>query len=246
MDSGRLVRRRRMPCLAPPGRLLDQVQPSGMRMKAGIAMIAAAPRVIARGDCSGIEEQIDDADKKVVAGTEQAGEEGMQSVSCSDGLTHVDSSGQARIVDVSNKSATVRVACASATVRLGPKAFGLVRANQIAKGDVLAAARIAGISGAKLTSTLIPLCHNLFISGIDVELTLDEQSCSVQIRTRSKTTSQTGVEMEALTAASVAALTVYDMCKAVSKDIQITDVQLEEKSGGKSGYWRRGSPTVQK
>ncbi|XP_077229604.1 cofactor of nitrate reductase and xanthine dehydrogenase 3 isoform X2 [Tasmannia lanceolata] len=155
------------------------------------------------------------------------------------GLTHVDSSGEARMVDISGKENSKRVATASCRVILGEKAFHLVAANQIAKGDVLDVAKIAGIYGAKQTSNLIPLCHNISLTHIRVDLTLNKKDFSVEIEGEAATTGKTGVEMEAMTAVSVAGLTVYDMCKAASKDIQITDIHLEHKSGGKSGEWFR-------
>lgn len=137
------------------------------------------------------------------------------------------------------KGATARTAEASALVLLGRAAFEQVRSNSLKKGDVLTTAQLAGIMGCKLTSTLIPLCHNILISKADVKLELDEMRHAVRIRSEVRTVGPTGVEMEALTAASVAALTVYDMCKAVSKDAVISDVQLERKSGGRSGDFVR-------
>ncbi|KAL3692287.1 hypothetical protein R1sor_005938 [Riccia sorocarpa] len=154
-------------------------------------------------------------------------------------LTHVDGSGKASMVNVAEKAETKRVAVASGRVFLGPKAFELVAENNIAKGDVLTVAKIAGIQGAKQTSNLIPLCHNILLSGVDVSTSLNEELHAVDIRAEATATGPTGVEMEALTAVSVASLTVYDMCKAVSKDIQISNVQLESKTGGKSGDWYR-------
>ncbi|EXB62167.1 Molybdopterin biosynthesis protein CNX3 [Morus notabilis] len=155
------------------------------------------------------------------------------------GLTHVGSTGTAQMVDVSFKGSSKRTAIASCKVILGKKVYDLVLANQIAKGDVLSMAKIAGISGAKHTSTLIPLCHNITLSHVRVDLTLNPEDWSVDIEGEAASTGKTGVEMEALTAVSVAGLTVYDMCKAASKDIRITDVRLECKTGGKSGDWSR-------
>ncbi|KAJ3686101.1 hypothetical protein LUZ61_015265 [Rhynchospora tenuis] len=155
-------------------------------------------------------------------------------------LTHVDSTGQAKMVDISHKGDTKRVAIATCRVLLGPKVFSLVASNQIAKGDVLNVAKLAGIMGAKNTSSLIPLCHNIVLSNVRVDLKLNEKDHSVEIEGEVGTTGQTGVEMEALTAVSVAGLTVYDMCKAASKDICVTDICLQQKSGGKSGSWSRG------
>lgn len=155
------------------------------------------------------------------------------------GLTHVGSTGKAQMVDVSPKENRSRTATASCKVVLGKKVFDLVLANQMAKGDVLSVAKIAGINGAKHTSTLIPLCHNITLTHVRVDLRLNPEDFCVEIEGEASCTGKTGVEMEAMTAVSVAGLTVYDMCKAVSKDIQITDVRLERKTGGKSGYWCR-------
>ncbi|KAK9094055.1 hypothetical protein Scep_025524 [Stephania cephalantha] len=155
------------------------------------------------------------------------------------GLTHISSSGEAQMVDVSSKEITKRVAIAGCKVILGKKAYDLVSANQIAKGDVLSVAKIAGISGAKQTSSLIPLCHNINLSHVRVDLKLSEKDFSVDIEGEAASTGKTGVEMEAMTAVAIAGLTVYDMCKAASKDITVTDVQLKYKAGGKSGEWSR-------
>lgn len=155
------------------------------------------------------------------------------------GLTHIGGKGEAEMVDVSPKEISKRVAVASCKVILGRKVFDLVSANQIAKGDVLSVARIAGISGAKHTSNLIPLCHNIILTHVRVDLKLNPIDFSVDIEGEAASTGKTGVEMEAMTAVTVAGLTVYDMCKAASKDIQITDVRLECKTGGKSGEWSR-------
>ena len=152
-------------------------------------------------------------------------------------LTHVDASGAARMVDVSAKSPTDRSATATARVRLAAPTVALLRGEGVPKGDALAVARVAGIMGAKRTADLIPLCHPLAISGVELDLeVLDE---GVRVAATVRTTERTGVEMEALTAASVAALTVYDMVKAVDKLAVITDLRVERKSGGKSGDWRR-------
>ncbi|XP_031263310.1 cyclic pyranopterin monophosphate synthase, mitochondrial-like [Pistacia vera] len=154
-------------------------------------------------------------------------------------LTHVGSTGAAQMVDVSLKENSKRTAIASSKVILGKKVFDLVLANQLAKGDVLSVAKIAGINGAKHTSSLIPLCHNITLTHVRVNLTLNDKDFSVDIEGEAVSTGKTGVEIEALTAVTVAGLTVYDMCKAASKDVQITDVRLESKSGGKSGDWYR-------
>ncbi|KAI4387445.1 hypothetical protein MLD38_005278 [Melastoma candidum] len=155
------------------------------------------------------------------------------------GLTHVGSSGEARMVDVSPKDISTRTAAASCKVMLGKKVFDLVYSNQIAKGDVLTVAKIAGISGAKHTSNLIPLCHNILLTHVDVELNLNSHDHSVEIKGVASCSGKTGVEMEAMMAASIAGLAVYDMCKAASKDIHISHVRLESKTGGKSGDWFR-------
>ncbi|KAH9311746.1 hypothetical protein KI387_026781, partial [Taxus chinensis] len=152
-------------------------------------------------------------------------------------LSHVDAHGQANMVDVSEKPGTKRMAIASCKVLLGENAFRLVVANEIAKGDVLNVAKIAGICGAKQTSNLIPLCHNIMLSKVQMDLSLNEEEYAVEIKGEVTSVGQTGVEMEAMTAVSVAGLTIYDMCKRVSKDIQITKVQLEMKMGGKSSNW---------
>ena len=154
-------------------------------------------------------------------------------------LTHVDESGKARMVDVSLKTDTIRTAEAAATVVLSEKVYNLIKSNCIEKGDVLAAARIAGIQGAKKTSELIPLCHNIFITNIDINFRFNDDDFSVCIFSFAKTESRTGIEMEALTAVSVAALTIYDMCKGVDKSISIKDINLLSKTGGKSGDYRK-------
>ncbi|KAF2324889.1 hypothetical protein GH714_021064 [Hevea brasiliensis] len=156
-------------------------------------------------------------------------------------LTHVGSTGEAQMVDVSSKEASKRTAIASCKVILGKKVFDMVLANQMSKGDVLTVAKIAGINGAKHTSSLIPLCHNITLSHVRVDLILNPDDYSVEIEGEAATTGTTGVEMEALTAVTTAGLTVYDMCKAASKRIQITKVQLESKTGGKSGDWNRNT-----
>ncbi|XP_061221984.1 molybdenum cofactor biosynthesis protein 1 isoform X2 [Neopsephotus bourkii] len=157
----------------------------------------------------------------------------------SDSLTHTDEEGRAKMVDVGGKSDSRRSAVAVAVVRLGEKAFGMVRQNQVKKGNVLAVAQVAGIQGAKLTSQLIPLCHNIPLNHVEVSLSLDEDRYAVVIRSACQTWGRTGVEMEALTAVSLAALTVYDMCKAVSRDIVIEEVRLLSKTGGQRGDFSR-------
>ncbi|CEM17521.1 unnamed protein product [Vitrella brassicaformis CCMP3155] len=159
----------------------------------------------------------------------------------SSSLTHVASDdGKAQMVDVSGKVPTRRTAIAGSRVLLGQEVFRLVQENLIKKGDVLTTAKLAGIMGSKRTADLIPLCHPLSLSHVDVSLTLDANDHAVDIRAEATTVHTTGVEMEALTAASVAALTVYDMCKSASKALVITHVRLLEKTGGKSGHFIAG------
>jgi cyclic pyranopterin phosphate synthase len=150
-------------------------------------------------------------------------------------LTHFDERGNARMVDVGDKDVTERLATAKASVIMQPATLALIRDKKAAKGDVLAVAQLAGIMAAKKTSDLIPLCHPLALSSVQVTLTLDETRNAVDIEATCKLKGKTGVEMEALTAASVAALTVYDMCKAVDRGMVISEIKLLHKSGGKSG-----------
>ncbi len=153
-------------------------------------------------------------------------------------LSHLDDRGAARMVDVSAKRITTRRAVASAEVRLSPKTLRLIHDGKLPKGDVFAAARIAGIQAAKKTSELIPLCHPLPLDAVSLEITA-RSSDRIHIEATATIKARTGVEMEALTAAAVAALTIYDMCKAVDRGIVIGPIRLEEKSGGRSGTWRR-------
>ena len=154
-----------------------------------------------------------------------------------DRLTHVDESGAARMVDVSEKAVTAREATASGRVLVSSRVVELLRGEGVPKGDALGVARVAGIMAAKKTPELVPLCHPLAISGVTVDLDVTDDA--VEIRATVRTSDRTGVEMEALTAVSVAALTVVDMVKAVDKAAVIADVRVEVKSGGKSGEWRR-------
>jgi len=142
------------------------------------------------------------------------------------------------MVDVSNKSDSVRTAVAAGRVLLGDTAFQRVREEDIEKGDVLTTAQIAGIMGAKQTSKLIPLCHDVQVEGVELEFTLSEEDKAIEIRAYTKSVGVTGVEMEALTAVSIAALTIYDMCKSVTKGIRIDDIHLLAKTGGQSGNWK--------
>jgi cyclic pyranopterin monophosphate synthase len=150
-------------------------------------------------------------------------------------LTHLDATGNAHMVDVSDKHVTSRSATAKAQVLMQPETLTLILSGQAKKGDVLATARIAGIMAAKKTHELIPLCHPLLISKVSIDFIADEKSSSIEVSATVRVEGKTGVEMEALTACSVAALTLYDMCKAVDRAMKITDLRLTEKSGGKSG-----------
>jgi cyclic pyranopterin phosphate synthase len=154
-------------------------------------------------------------------------------------LTHFNQEGRAKMVDVSNKADTERVAVARGEIRMKPETLALVKDKALAKGDVLAVSQVAAVMGAKKTAELIPMCHPLFLSGIDVSFTIDEEQSKIDIEARVKTTGKTGVEMEALTAVSIAALTIYDMCKAAEKDMVIGNIYLQSKSGGKSGSYNR-------
>jgi len=155
------------------------------------------------------------------------------------GLTHLDTTGRARMVDVGDKPASDRRAVARAVVRVSPETAALVAAGDAPKGDVLSVARIAGIQGGKRTSELIPLCHPLSLSFLGVEASIDVDAGEITLIAVARTTGPTGVEMEALTAASVAALTVYDMVKGIQRGAEIASVALESKSGGRSGEWNR-------
>jgi cyclic pyranopterin phosphate synthase len=150
-------------------------------------------------------------------------------------FTHFDAAGNARMVDVSTKDMTKRVATAVGSITLSSEAYAMVRAGTVAKGDVLGVARIAGIMAAKKVDQLVPLCHPLAISGVDIYFDFNDKGSTIEIRATVSITGKTGVEMEALTAVSVAALTIYDMCKAVDKTMLISGIRLTSKSGGKSG-----------
>jgi len=154
-------------------------------------------------------------------------------------FTHFDDFGHATMVDVSDKSVTRRVATASATITMSQEAYKKVIDKEMSKGDVLGTAQIAGIMGAKRTPDLIPMCHPLKINGINIKFQPDDASSSITMTATVRIDGKTGVEMEALTAVSVAALTVYDMCKAVDKGMVISDIKLLEKTGGKSGEYKR-------
>jgi cyclic pyranopterin phosphate synthase len=154
-------------------------------------------------------------------------------------LRHVDEHGHARMADVSQKDRTARTAVAACRVHVGAEALRLIRENGLAKGDALVVAQVAGVLGAKQASRLLPLCHDVLLQNVEVEFELDDLAGTVEVRAITKTDGPTGVEMEALTAVSIAALTVYDMCKSVSPVLSITDVRLLAKSGGRSGDYRR-------
>lgn len=154
-------------------------------------------------------------------------------------LSHFDESGKARMVDVTGKPVTHRLAVAHGSILMNPATLRLIRQGNVEKGDVLGVARVAGIMAAKKTSELIPMCHPLAITSVTLEFILNEEKSSVEISAAVKVAGQTGVEMEALTAVSVAALTIYDMCKAADKEMVISDIMLLEKQGGKSGHFQR-------
>ena len=156
-------------------------------------------------------------------------------------LTHIDEDGKARMVDVSEKDVTDRTATAEGSVLMQPDTLKLIIDGSVKKGDVISVARLAGVMAAKRTADMIPLCHPLALNKVDVDVTCDEVRNAVDIVATCRVSGRTGVEMEALTAVSVAALTVYDMCKAIDRGMQITDIRLVHKAGGKSGeYWANG------
>lgn len=160
-------------------------------------------------------------------------------------LTHFSEAGRARMVDVSTKDSTTRVAIASGVIRMQPATLSRIQAGTLVKGNVLAVADVAAVMAAKHTADMIPMCHPIPLSGVEVEfdelLQPDMEGCvGIKVRVSARCTGQTGVEMEALSAASVALLTIYDMCKAIDRWMRIEQIQLEEKHGGKSGTWRRG------
>jgi len=154
-------------------------------------------------------------------------------------LTHIDNKGRPKMVDVSSKPLTKRIAIARGSVSMKKETFELIKKGKVAKGDVLNVAKVAGIMAAKKTPEIIPLCHPLNITSVDIDFKLDRKKRRIDIESRVKITGQTGVEMEALTAIAAAALTIYDMCKAVDKEMIISDIMLIEKRGGKSGKFIR-------
>lgn len=155
------------------------------------------------------------------------------------GFTHIDEKGKAKMVDVSEKPQTQREAVARGAIHMKPETIRMIIERAIPKGDVITVARVAGIMAAKRTSDLIPMCHPLNLTSVNVDISIEEEKNRLTIESRVKTVGQTGVEMEALTAVSVTALTIYDMCKAVDKEMVISDIMLMEKRGGKSGEFRR-------
>lgn len=154
-------------------------------------------------------------------------------------FTHFNNDGYARMVDVSEKNDTVRTATAQAVVHMQPATLQAIKSGGIKKGDVLGVAQVAGIMGAKQTSSLIPMCHPLMLTSVDIEFEMDELNSNIIIRCQVKTTGKTGVEMEAISGVSVAAMTIYDMSKAIDRWMEITDIKLMEKMGGKSGHVKR-------
>lgn len=159
-------------------------------------------------------------------------------------ITHLDGKGRARMVDVTGKDISSRRAVAAGRIELGRSAFAALRDGALKKGDVLAVAQVAAIQAAKKTPEWIPLCHPLPLGGVDVNFTLDEEACAVDISVAVRVRGATGVEMEALTAVAAACLTIYDMCKAITKDMVIGPIRLLEKSGGESGTWQARSRSI--
>mgnify|MGYP000851227148 CR=1 FL=1 len=151
-------------------------------------------------------------------------------------FTHINEQGRAKMVDVTSKDDTARIAIAEAIIKMEPETLQTIKSGGVKKGDVLSVAQIAGVMGAKQTANIIPMCHPLMLSGVDIIFDLDEEKSEIKIRGTVKTTGKTGVEMEALSAVSIAALTIYDMCKAIDRWMIIEEIKLIEKSGGKSGH----------
>lgn len=154
-------------------------------------------------------------------------------------FTHFNEEGNAKMVDVSDKKITFRTATAIGSISVSKEIIEKIEMKDLKKGDVLSVAQIAGIMGAKKTSEIIPMCHNIFISGADISFSIDKENLKIDIKATVKTSGQTGIEMESLTAVSIAALTIYDMCKAVDKSMVIGDIKLIKKTGGKSGIYER-------
>ncbi len=154
-------------------------------------------------------------------------------------LSHLDDQGRAKMVDITDKKESTRIAVARGFISMQPDTLALIKNGAIAKGDVLAVAQVAGVMGAKKTPEIIPMCHPLLLSGIEMRFFCNDKASRVEIEAEVKLTGKTGVEMEALTAVSIAALTIYDMCKAVDKGMEIGSIRLVRKEGGKSGLWER-------
>lgn len=154
-------------------------------------------------------------------------------------LTHVGADGAARMVDVSDKPVTLRMARATGSIRMRPDTLAIIRANALVKGDVLGVARLAGIMAAKRTSELVPLCHPIALTDVHIDIALDDALPGLRVEATAKTAAQTGVEMEAIVAVSVTLVTVYDMAKAVDREMVIGEISLAEKAGGRSGHWQR-------
>ncbi len=154
-------------------------------------------------------------------------------------LTHINKQGRAKMVNVGEKKVTAREAVAKGTIKMDPNTLELIKAGGMKKGDVLAVAQVAGIMGAKKTCDIIPMCHPIQITGVDIDFEFDEENSSVKILATTRTMDRTGIEMEALTAVAIAALTIYDMCKAIDRGMEISDIKLMRKSGGRSGTFVR-------
>ena len=154
-----------------------------------------------------------------------------------DKLTHIDENGRPRMVNVGEKADTKRISIAKGSIYMAPETLRRIKDGSIAKGDVLSVAQTAGIMAAKNTSSNIPMCHNIFITGVDMDFQIDEEKSAVHIEAQASTIGKTGIEMESLSAVSIAALTIYDMCKAIDRGMRITDIRLVKKDGGKSGLF---------
>jgi len=154
-----------------------------------------------------------------------------------DKLTHIDENGRPRMVNVGQKADTHRIAVAKGSIYMQPETLARVKAGSIAKGDVLSVAQTAGIMAAKNTASNIPMCHNIFITGVDMDFEIDEENSAIHIEAAASTIGKTGIEMESLNAVAIAALTIYDMCKAIDRGMRITDIRLVKKDGGKSGLF---------
>lgn len=173
-------------------------------------------------------------------GKRQAGRSrhaGYKEDTMEDKLTHIDENGRPRMVNVGQKADTHRIAVAKGSIYMQPETLARVKAGSIAKGDVLSVAQTAGIMAAKNTSSNIPMCHNIFITGVDMDFVIDEENSAIHIEASASTIGKTGIEMESLNAVAIAALTIYDMCKAIDRGMRITDIRLVKKDGGKSGLF---------